>query len=181
MSDFIYCTDPSSVKEFEKFKTWAIGINQKKNSLNYPNFYPGIVQFYDNLMMQSKNLGSLIQSPETNSPTSTSGWLKLNAYDVSSGLLDGFFEGEKNWHAEVKGNTYQLTNTWSNTYLTRMTTNNQYDAQKADKFIEEEAITVIRLPNGKYIHPYNGNGRHRLMALKALGAPIAPVTLLQSS
>lgn len=173
---FISCLDKSSVNEFNKFQNWAIFINSQDPAY----IYAKLDGFYEDLQAKSSNLQSLPQSPPAeNLKTVTPGWLDLQAYDLSKGLLDNFFDPDgKNWFPEVKGNTYELAPEWRDKYLEKMTTNGQYDVKKASVFIDVEHITVTPVANGRFIHPYNGSGRHRLMALKALGAPTAPVVLL---
>lgn len=174
--NFVTCSDDLSVNEFNKFHEWAISINSQEPAY----IYGKLEGFYEELEAKSNNLQSLTQSPPAgNLKTVTPGWLDLQAYDLSNGLLDKFFDPDgKNWFPEVKGNTYQLAPKWRDVYLKKMTTNGQYDAKKASDFIDAEHITVTPAANERFIHPYNGSGRHRLMALKALGAPTAPVVLL---
>lgn len=167
---YVPFADDEAAESFTAFANWAEQIYAQPAAE-----LPDLGSFYIDLRMGDEGT----ERPKAPTPTAVpfrSAWIDPSCYVASNDLLDGFFSDKHMW-GEVVYSTIARRGLWPEIATSMRSGSGIFDEAAASLRMRRERIEVQRASDGVFMHSQSYGGRHRMMAMIALGAPSLPVLL----
>lgn len=153
---------------FDVFAAWARRIAE----VDYID-YSSVLNFY--VAYGRKNADEFPTAPRPSTSALSGAWIDPSRYVPSQALSDGFFASKS--QLELAEDTRVQHYFWLSLAVRMRGADDTFSPGTATRALDVEQIEVQRTREGEYMHCYNDGGRHRMQAMRALGAPVIPVLL----
>lgn len=174
---YVKFTDPDAAECYAMFKRWAAEVSAAQFN-DVDSRWHEVARFYHDLQSRQfpDELARVIEyGPLDSKPVVA--WVDTSRYEVSMALLDGFFSGPKNFIGEILTKARSLRHTWVDLADRMIDESGEFSPATAAAETDVLAIDVQMTSHGSIVTSRTSDGRHRLTAMRALGAPVMPVRL----
>lgn len=176
MSDegYVLFSDTTAAAYFESYVAWAEAVSERTFKDDEESHFE-LIRFY--ISLQQSAIDPPARAPVLTDIEYRPAWVDASRYVVSDALLAGFFS-DKHFISSVIDDTREKRGHWR-TLGEQMRAPGSpgalFDADIASRLVVSRAIELFRLADGSFITPRTSDGRHRTVAMVALGAPLLPV------
>lgn len=174
---YVKFTDPDAAECYAMFRHWAAEVSAAPFN-DVDSRWHEVAKFYYELhsrQWQDEPASVIEYGPLDSNPIVV--WVDASRYEVSMALLDGFFSGTKNFIGEVLTKARDLRHSWVDIADRMIDESGEFSPARATVETDVLAIDVQMTGHGSVVTSRTSDGRHRLTAMRALGAPVMPVRL----
>lgn len=174
---YVRFTDPEAADCFGAFQEWAARVSETEYADSDPAWHTVVRTYLDLREMESPDKIATVPSFEELDTEPFAAWVDAGRYQLSQALLRGFFQGQKNFIGDVISRVRSLRHAWVQLARELSDQSNQFSPDLATTEVDLQSIELQQTDQASFVTSSTSDGRHRTMAMIALGAPVLPVQL----